>query len=348
MQGPSPGPWLLLSLCCLRATAIPPDSFSQLAAPGNPNIRLYNAEQVLSWEPSSPGNDTGPVLYRVQYKYTDSRWHNFESRQTNCTQTTATECNFTASLSGGFPKHFNVTLRVRAELGQHVSAWATVPWFQHFRNVTIGPPENIVVTPGGGSLIVTFSAPFDTGSPTEATFSYYVHYWEKGGTQQVKGPVTSNSILLNNLKPFKVYCLQVQAQLFWIMPKIKKPGNFSNTFCYETTADASTRLQQIVLISVGIFALLLVLTGGCFFLVLRYQGLIKYWFHSPPSIPSQIEEYLKDPAQPILEVLDKDSSPKDDAWDSVSIVSFPEKEGEDFEPKHWSSQGTPEDIEQGS
>lgn len=40
-------------------------------------------------------------------------------------------------------------------------------------------------------------------------------------------------------------------------------------------------------------------------------------------------KYLKDPAQPILEALDKDSSPKDDAWDSVSVVSFPEKEQED-------------------
>lgn len=37
-------------------------------------------------------------------------------------------------------------------------------------------------------------------------------------------------------------------------------------------------------------------------------------------------KYLKNPAQPILEALDKDSSPKDDAWDSVSIVSLPEKE----------------------
>lgn len=37
-------------------------------------------------------------------------------------------------------------------------------------------------------------------------------------------------------------------------------------------------------------------------------------------------KYLKDPAQPILEALEKDSSPKDDAWDAVSIVSFPGKE----------------------
>lgn len=349
MRPPPQGLWLLLSLCCLGAAATAPDSVSWLAAPRNPKIHLYNAEQVLSWEPSFPGNDTVPVAYRVEYKYTNSEWNNLESSEVKCTQITATECKFTtAGHSEGFPKHFNVSLRVRAELGQSVSEWATVPWFQHFRNATIGPPGNIVVSPGEGSLIVTFSAPFDTRSPSEATFSYYVCYWKKGGTQQVKGPVTSNSILLNNLEPFRVYCLQVQAQLFWTTPRIVNPGSFSDTFCYETTADASAKLQQIILISVGIFLLMLVLTGACFFLVLKYQGLIKYWFHTPPSIPSQIEEYLKDPAQPILEVLDKDSSPKGDIWDSVSIISFPEKE-EDLEPKHGSSQGTPEaDTEQGS
>ncbi|PNJ45949.1 IFNGR2 isoform 6, partial [Pongo abelii] len=58
----------------------------------------------------------------------------------------------------------------------------------------------------------------------------------------------------------------------------------------ETMADASTELQQVILISVGTFSLLLVLAGACFFLVLKYRGLIKYWFHTPPSIPLQIEE----------------------------------------------------------
>ncbi|XP_023561363.1 interferon gamma receptor 2 [Octodon degus] len=344
MPPPSPGSWLVLSLYCLAAAATPPVSFSQLAAPRNPNIRLYNAEQVLSWEPSSSGNNTGPVLYRVQYKYTSSDWNDVKPKLGNCTQLTVTECKFTtANLSEGFPKHFNVSLRVRAELGQHESAWATVPWFQHFRNVTIGPPENIVVTPGEGSLIITFSAPFDTGNPTEVPLFYYVHYWAKGGTEQVKGPVTSTSVLLNNLKPLRVYCLRVRAQLSWNIQNIVNVGHFSNTFCSETTADASIRLQQIVLISVGTFALLLVLTGGCIFLVLKYQGLIKYWFHTPPRIPSQIEEYLKNPAEPILEVLDKDGSPNDEAWDTVSIISSPEKEGEDFDPTHWSSRGTSED-----
>ncbi|XP_006736555.2 interferon gamma receptor 2 [Leptonychotes weddellii] len=196
-------------------------------------------------------------------------------------------------------------------------------------SVTVGPPENVWVTPGEGSLIIRFSSPFDIPASL-ATFVYYVHYWEKAGIQKVKGPFRSNSVVLNDLKPLREYCLQVKAHLVWTYyNNISRPGHLSNISCYETTMDATTKLQQVIIIAVGIFLLLSALAGACFFLVLKYKGLIKYWFHSPPSIPSQIEEYLKDPSQPILEALDKDTSPTDDAWDSVSIVSLPDKEQED-------------------
>ncbi|XP_019585773.2 interferon gamma receptor 2 [Rhinolophus sinicus] len=331
-----PPPLLLLSLLLLlggRGVAAPPaDSLSQLPAPQNPKIHLHKTKQVLSWEPVSLDNDTRPVVYRVQYKYSTSNdWFNVDTKEAhvsvNCTNITSTECNFTPnSVSKGFPLHFNISLRVRAELEERVSDWVTVPWFQHFRNVTIGPPENIWVTPGDGSLIIRFYPPFDIEASSKATFLYYVHYWERAGIQQVKGPFRSNVIVLKDLKPLRVYCLQVKAQLSVTEPDISRFGQLSNITCHETIIDASTELQQIILIAVGTFLLLSVLAGGCFFLVLKYRSLIKYWFQSPPSIPLQIEEYLKDPAQPILEALEKDSSPKDDAWDAVSIVSFPGKE----------------------
>ncbi|XP_023597068.1 interferon gamma receptor 2 [Trichechus manatus latirostris] len=255
---------------------------------------------------------------------TASEWDDVSG--VNCRKTTETRCDFTAAgLLQGFPRHFNVSLRVQAELGDRVSAWATVPWFQHYRNVTIGPPENMEVAPGEGSLIIRFSAPFDIDT-SMVTFEYYVYYWEEAGTRKVKGPVKSNFISLDDLKPLRVYCLQVQAELVWSTQGISLPGNLSNTSCHKTTLDAATKLEQAILTFVGASLSVVLLVGACFFMILRYRGLIKYWFHSPPKIPLQIGEYLKDPAQPILETLDKDSSPKEDAWDSVSIISFPEKE----------------------
>eukprot|EP00069_Balaena_mysticetus_P009143 bmy_01210T0 len=313
-----------------------------LPAPRNLKVHLYNAQQALSWEPVSLSNDTRPVVYQVQYKYsTSSTWYdvNKKDSRVDCTNLTGTECNFTAnSLLEGFPRHFNISLRVRAKLGDLVSAWVKAPWFEHYRNATIGPPEDIWVTPEEGSLIIRFSSPFDVPASVAFFFVNLRKHWRrwKGldhvyvGNFQVTRPFRSNFITLNDLKPLRVYCFQVKAELFLAKENISRPGHLSNISCSETTVDASTKLQQVILISMGTFLLLSVVVGACLFLVLKYRGLVKYWFHSPPSIPSQIEEYLKDPAQPILDALDKDSSPKDDAWDSVSIVSFPENKQEDI------------------
>lgn len=55
-------------------------------------------------------------------------------------------------------------------------------------------------------------------------------------------------------------------------------------------SSASTKLQRVVLVTVATFLSLAGLAGACVFLILRFRGLIKYWFHSPPGIPAQIEE----------------------------------------------------------
>ncbi|XP_041529000.1 interferon gamma receptor 2 isoform X1 [Microtus oregoni] len=316
--------WLLWLLLCGLGAIVPPlDSFSQLAAPQHLNLHLYNDEQILSWAPSPPTNDKRPVVYQVEYKFITGSWN--KVKDVNCTDITETKCDFTG---GGGLKSFTglrlVHLRVRAKQGSLTSKWVTSSQFEHYCNVTVGPPKNISVTPGKGSLIIHFSPPFDV--TTEVTFEYHVHYWEKTGTQQVSGPFEKNSIVLDDLKSFRVYCLQIETQLIVKNKSNCRPkSSFSNVSCEETTAKDYTRLQ-VTLIPLGICLSLLVLTGACFFLFLKYQSRVKYWFQAPPNIPEQIKEYLKDPEQPILEVLDKDSSPKDDAWDSVSIISSLEKE----------------------
>lgn len=242
---------------------------------------------MLSWEPSPSGNDSRPVVYQVEYSFVDGSWHRL--REPNCTDIAETKCDFTG---GGrlraFPYSYTVFLRVRARQGNRTSHWVSLDPFQHYENVTVGPPKNISVTPGKGSLIIHFSPPFD--GVQEATFQYLVHYREKTGTQEVEGPFKSNSIVLGNLKPFRVYCLQTQAQLILKNKIIGPRGLLSDESCHETTADASTSLQQVILIPLGIFTLLLVLTGACFLLFLKYQSQVKYWFQAPPNIPEQIKE----------------------------------------------------------
>lgn len=45
-----------------------PDAPSQLPAPQNLKIHLYNMEQVLGWEPGPLSHEAGPLVYQVQFK----------------------------------------------------------------------------------------------------------------------------------------------------------------------------------------------------------------------------------------------------------------------------------------
>ncbi|EQB78501.1 hypothetical protein CB1_000995040, partial [Camelus ferus] len=44
------------------------DSLSQLPAPRNLKVYLYNTQQALSWEPVTLSNDLRPVVYQVQHQ----------------------------------------------------------------------------------------------------------------------------------------------------------------------------------------------------------------------------------------------------------------------------------------
>lgn len=327
---------LFLSGCGAAAQTGPP---ALLPAPQNLKILLYNTEQALSWDPVSPHDGTGLVVYQVQYKLTSSNhWHDVIEADTpyvNCTNITTTTCDFTAGR--GFWRGFSLSLRVRAQQGPRSSAWAYAPQFWHYLNVTIGPPKILSVKPGKGSLIVTVSEPFEIPeNPTEVFFQYFVclhREEERCKQEQDEGPFYKNLFTLPDLTPSHLYCLRVRAQVvqrqrddkpqeeFWEI--VSERGHYSGASCGEPGPDAAAEMQQVILLTVGTFVALATLAGLCLFLVLRYGGLVKLWFHTPPSVPLQIQEYLKDPAQPILEILDKDSSPQDDTWDRVSIVLSP-------------------------
>ncbi|XP_027731401.1 interferon gamma receptor 2 [Vombatus ursinus] len=310
--------------CCSRCLSFSlalAESLTHLPAPHNQRIHLYNLEHVLIWDPVPISNLTNlSVLYSVEYKHLSTDWREVEC--VNCTKIAEPICNFTAArLPPCFRPHFNVSLRIKAELGELVSDWTLVPWFQLFRNATIGPPLDVLVTSLDGSLIISFKPPFKV---TSAKFRYYVYYWEKEGKQKIKGPVIGQPIQLNDLKVPSEYCLQVQAELIPDYLEIHHQGLLSNVSCHETSSEASTKLQQTIIIILGIFALI-VLVLSCYFLAQKFQGLIKHYFHSSPGIPSQIKEYLMDPNEPILEALDRNSSMEKDCWDSLSIISCTEE-----------------------
>lgn len=104
---------------------------------------------ISQWKKCFKNSTLGELWYVIKERFllseilfsvcssTSSNWYdvNKEDSKVDCTNLTRTECDFTAnSLSEGFPRRFNISLRVRAKLGGLVSAWATAPWFEHYRN----------------------------------------------------------------------------------------------------------------------------------------------------------------------------------------------------------------------
>ncbi|XP_028937876.1 interferon gamma receptor 2 isoform X2 [Ornithorhynchus anatinus] len=290
------------------------EPLSQLPAPRNATLHLYNQEQVLRWQPVSLPDGLsdlpGAVTYSVEYRYTLGNWMGLSCA--NCTAMATTVCTVPPPC---FMPNLNVTLRVRAQLGALSSPWLQLPSFKLYYNVTIGPPKNIQVTSEDGTLRLTFSPPFEDNS---WRFQYYVHYWPKTGIKKTLGPVSNKWLLLEDVRPVTEYCLQVQASL----QSPFRIGLLSNTTCLETTADAVTRAQYAFLIFLGALLAMVTLAFGCFLLVRYSRGLIKYWFQKPPTIPSQIGEYLEDPKLPMWEELMQNPAAAEGSWDSVSVLSW--------------------------
>lgn len=321
--------WLLPPLLSGRGAAAPPTDPPSLPALQNVKLLLYNADQVLSWDPVTPIDGAGPVVYQVQFRFPVSSWKDVVQEHppnVNCTGITVPTCNLTASHKNAFlPVFYTVSLRVRALQGPHASTWACTPWFQHYRNVTIGPPGDLVVAPGRGSITITFSEPFDLSRiSSEVVFQYSVCHWEMTRCVKEEGPFKKPHIQLPNLKPSRLYCVRVRAQLVEYeksKPSVVNTGSYSNVTCSEPGPDAFAESQRAAFLAMGLFLAAVVPAGLFLFVVLRHGHRLKLWFRTPPGIPGQVEEYLKDPAHPILDFLVQDSSPKDDAWDRVSIVS---------------------------
>ena len=68
---------------------------------------------------------------------------------------------------------------------------------------------------------------------------------------QVTDPFESNFITLNDLKPLRVYCFQVQAKLILTKENISRPGHLSNISCSKTASDGNVCFPKCFLSELG-------------------------------------------------------------------------------------------------
>ncbi|XP_009952797.1 PREDICTED: interferon gamma receptor 2 [Leptosomus discolor] len=268
-------------------------------------VYSYNFRSSLRWSPVKV--DRGLVLYTVHFK-TGAYDHWDEM---NCTRVTQTECSLPWSLK---ERRWTVFLRVRAELGQVTSDWVETDPFMAERNTTIGPPKVNSVTVSSDSLLISVTPPF--GSEAGDFLQYHVSYWENATHNTEKETKTSNTLFkIGNLKELTLYCFRIQVEL--MTPSNLNLGLQSVPECYRTTISEATRAGYIILIFVLVF-LFVKLVIVFLFLLWKHHKTIKDWAQPPLEIPSHIEEYLKDPSMPVLEMLD--NYVEDDPQDSLSIL----------------------------
>uniref|UniRef100_H2ZW70 Interferon/interleukin receptor domain-containing protein n=1 Tax=Latimeria chalumnae TaxID=7897 RepID=H2ZW70_LATCH len=213
-----------------------------------------------------------------------------------CINTTQTECDFTASFLESCLYFCKVYVRVRAQTEKEVSDWAVTPQFDPVIETEIGPPSLVRVESRSGMLYVTILNPFveAENKPLEDIYEdirYNVSYWEKGTLEKNQtGPVETMPVMLNNLKPWTTYCLQVQL-LVRVSDDEDKAGQLSKDHCSVTTADVWTRIARLTLILFGFMLVIVVVIVGCFLIIQYGRRVVKYIFHPPYKIPSHIEEF---------------------------------------------------------
>ncbi|XP_029459416.1 interferon gamma receptor 2-like [Rhinatrema bivittatum] len=305
------GPLLFLLLCGLP-TRLLAESLSKLPAPQNVRIHSYNLKQVLLWDPVPVEDDTGRVTYWVEYiGHNDKDWN-----EINCSNITETKCDFEQHV------YWRVTLRVRAMLGQLTSDWVNTTEFQADRDTIVGPPKSVKVSSDYGSLTVTFSPPDERISVI--SYQYYVYYWRENTAKKLETYSTSStSVVLHDLDPWTVYCLQVLTE-YKIWPESRaKYGIPSEIVCEKTTATGAANAIYAAKILFPTIFILFGLLVGCFIFKQKFLKDVKRWMSPPFRIPQHIEEYLNERMEHTL-VPKLETCNFDEQYDTLSVVSSEE------------------------
>ncbi|KAM4771904.1 interleukin-20 receptor subunit beta [Rhinophrynus dorsalis] len=271
-------PRLLLQVMLIVITCVPVTTTEQAALPAPENISITstNLKHFLSWNPviAHQGNVTYSVEFQGEYERTlkTPRWHEVEK----CQAISAQQCNVTDDIAASVP----YILRVRAELGNQTSMWATMT--QPFnRNTSVLIPPVISLHARELHLILDIE---DFGR----SFNFYVFYWRKGSEDKVKSLTKSyaRAIFLSKVEEGEKYCAQVIA---YARP-INRNSSRSLPVCVTVQAPRPPDIVIVLVSLIGVivgFILLSLLVWKCFRMM---------WYSCCPQV--DIPDSLNEPFSP--------------------------------------------------
>ncbi|KAM8819871.1 interleukin-10 receptor subunit beta [Eudromia elegans] len=263
-------------------------AFGIVPEPRNARVTSVNLHSVFQWDP--PVFPQGNITYTVQFKSIVLPKPTFENFSTNMG---LSECDVSSlSLYGDY------ILRVRAESENEHSDWVMVR-FKPMYDTIIGPPD-VKVKSESGSLHMDFIGPIAENEPNKwslqqhyGPWNYRILYWKKGSKKEVIHLDTKhNSIILSQLEPWTVYCIQVQA----VIPEWNKTGELSQELCDQTTHNGETPTWIIVTVLFGSMLAAVIFVPVCFFSFLFLYRLTKHVFCPSYYFPQHLKEFLSKPS----------------------------------------------------
>ncbi|XP_018104376.1 interferon gamma receptor 2 [Xenopus laevis] len=290
-------PLILVLLLCT-------DAVSVLPAPGNVSVSSFNLQQILQWDPVKVEN----VTYMVEYR----SWYEGDNDYLAlCKKTTQTECNFTALV----PFNWRIILRVRAEVGNLSSIWRETPKFQATRNTTLGPVKSLKLLPREAvhdAISVSFEPPISREIlPHGSVMKFTLHYWKNSSGKEKEISSTNTHILLKDLDPMSVYCVEVTASVWNLV------GEPSETVCEKTSAAPALTATGYIWLVVGLVCACCVISV-CSLALYKHHKMIKKLLPPPPlTIPYHVEKFLQDTS---FQYLKGDQCEIEEHYDHISIV----------------------------
>ncbi|NWT20264.1 INAR1 protein, partial [Vireo altiloquus] len=151
-----------------------------------------------------------------------------------CQAVAGTECDFSSAITEYYDAH---SVRVRAQAGHAVSAWAGLLDMVPYHMAQIGPP-GLELQSTNGVIKVKVSPPEANQRKKmwmdDLSFKYNLVFWENSSHAQLQSKTIFPVDTIDDLAPDSTYCFKVQANL----RMEAKRGLFSPTSCVKTTQKA--------------------------------------------------------------------------------------------------------------
>ncbi|XP_028993120.1 cytokine receptor family member b4 [Betta splendens] len=282
---------------------------SEVVPPSGVNLTSYNLDLVLRWLP--PVGLDGDVRYTAEYR---SSTGNYSS---GCVNISAVECDLTRLQSKPETAIFEYgkyTGRVQAHLGSETSAWVESRPLSLDQETTIGPPT--VNLTSGHTIEVSIKNPVLAISSlikTYSTVTYNIMYWEDGQKEKAKSISHSrqNRVVLDDLKPSTVYCVQVQINTYY-----SEPSEQSRPVCERTFDEVEPQWVTAVLTFIGIaVAMALVVV------TVLHRRSISNFLCPRDVLPEHIKKYLLTPPSSSIYLEMQKPPLLEENYDPISIIA---------------------------